>query len=58
MFVTKFLPLNSLVCKLEITRTMLAAHVLVEVINLVPRLELLLEKTLEFDRRGVALYSG
>lgn len=38
---------------------MLAAHVFVEVINLVPRLELLLEKTLEFDRRrGVALYSG
>lgn len=38
---------------------MLAAHVLVEVINLVPRLELLFEKTLEFDRRrGVALYSG
>lgn len=36
---------------------MLAAHVLVEVINLVPRLELL-EKTLEFDRRGIALYSG
>jgi len=37
---------------------MLAAHVLVEVINLVPRLELLLEKTLGFDRRGIALYSG
>ena len=38
---------------------MLAARVFVEVINLVPRLELLLEKTLEFDRRqGVALYSG
>ena len=30
---------------------MLAAHVLVEVINLVLRLELLLEKTLQFDRR-------
>lgn len=36
---------------------MLAARVLVEVINLVPRLELL-KKTLEFDRRGIALYSG
>ena len=37
---------------------MLAAHVLVEVINLVLRFELLLEKTLEFDRREIALYSG
>ena len=37
---------------------MLAAHVLVEVINLVLRFELLLEKTLQFDRRGVALHSG